>query len=240
MLTNHEFVHAFLRFAAQATPTLRITADDSGEFIVRNADGLELSLSVENAYEFYRRDPGELQAVLDRILRLAQPQKVVPLPDQLVAMVRAQSWPGSQKRQLTAKLVTIVAADLGGQYAYLTEDKICEMGLTLDQAFDLAGSNVDRRVGQLSMGENSAGFRIFFSSNDISSSLIFSPGFRSAMTNMWGEAAYLTAARNVLLVTSSTNGGALKEMRRLAETSEEPHSITGQPICFRGSEWIEL
>jgi hypothetical protein len=240
LLTYNEFVDAFVRFAAQAAPALKIAAAENQKLSVRNADGAQLSLSLENAYEFYRKDPDELQAILERVLGMTQLKTRDLYPDQLVAMVRDQSWPGSQRRQLTDGLVAVVAADLGDQYAYPTDEKLAEIGLTLEQAFDVAISNVDRRIGELSMGENSAGFRIFFSSNDISSSLIFSDGFRKAMANMWGEAAYLPAARNILLVTSVTNDDALKEMRRLAETNREPHPITDRPICCRDGKWIEL
>ena len=242
MMSFADFCLAFEEHVRRTQPNTQLEATGVGTFDFTDENGTRMSISLQNAYRFYEAAPDHIASLFDRVLAMVRPAGKI-LPDQLVAMVRDSSvFQGDTAitQDLGPGLVLAVAADLGDHFIFPTADTLEASGIERADAVNHALRNVDKFVGDVSANLHPTGFRMFGSSNDISSSLILSEKFLDFIRGeSVGEPVFIVVARNFLVIGDSANSDGVTTMCTLAKSTDPgPHPISSEAIVNRDGKWM--
>lgn len=241
MLSFAEFCAAFAEHVRRTRPEAKIEATNAGTFDFTDENGTGVSISLQNAYQFYKAAPESIGSMFDSVLAMVRPAGRIS-PDQLVAMVRdGRAFEDGEAitQEFAPGLVLAVAADLGDRFIFPVSDTLEASGIERSDAISHALRNVDNFMGKVSANVHPTGFRMFGSSNDISSSLILSEKFLDFVrSEAVGEPVFIVVARNFLVVGDSSNLEGVATMCSLAKSTDPgPHPISSEPIVHRDGKW---
>lgn len=209
LLTPSEFRDAGAARIRELAPEARvINRDELGVTVFRpdraDADGMQLNF--DNAYTLYRGDPSQLEFLLDRWSRLAVDPPMERGLDRIVSILRPQSHvdgysqvvangptPGRLvTRPFVGDLHEMMVFDSAEAVAYVTEEQLRELDISLEEAWTLALINIPTRMGQLDEMriEELPGLVGVSGGNGLAPSNLVGPGFCAG-----------PQARNLVLVT---------------------------------------
>jgi hypothetical protein len=122
----------------------------------------EFFLNFDNGYRDYRNSPERMTEILDRLVRLAlTPPDATPTRERMVSVVRSRNRvegyraayarmdPPSEivARPLTGDLYEVIVYDSAEAVQFATRESLRDVGLTEDQAWHVARTNIPARMG---------------------------------------------------------------------------------------------
>lgn len=209
LLSPREFRDAGVARIRTLAPDARVVLrDDLGVTVVRpgQAEGDGMQINFDNAYNFYRDDPSQLEFLIDRWSRLAVDPPMERGIDRIVSILRPQGHVDSYNQVLASAprpmqlitrpfvgdLLQVMVFDSAEAVAYATEDQVSELGLSIEEAWILALVNIPTRMGEVeeTRVEELPGIVIVGAGNGIAPSNLIGPGFCAGAN-----------ARNLVLVS---------------------------------------
>jgi uncharacterized protein YtpQ (UPF0354 family) len=241
-----------------------IRAHDKTIVVTQKAD-LELQLEspgrkeyrayLDNAYNAYLQDPGDMAKIVDRYanatIELSKPKAIV-IKTQIVPIVKDRKWvtdvaQSLKDRGATKPLETIVdsineslviayAEDSPTSIRYLTNELLAETGVGRSELRGLAIANLKRLLTDIKIN-NLPLFAMVTAGGDYEASVILLDDvWTSEKMKFEGDPVFVIPARDVFLVTGSSNRAGVQKIRELSKSisAKGPYSLTDQLFVYRG------
>jgi hypothetical protein len=170
------------------SPTSEIEILDEHSFSVEDGNTVFLN----NAYSEYRASPERAHETIERYARLAVEDLELPADrSRIVAVLRHREFVDSARqispapdakpielvwRPFAGDLVVLLAFDSEETVAFATREKLDELGLTVDQAWNLAPANLPARMGDLVVDQVEKGLLVVSGGNGLAPSHLTEPG----------------------------------------------------------------
>jgi hypothetical protein len=229
---------------------VNVVADDTVE--VTFGPGRAATAYLNNAYAFYRQDPGQLDAVLKRYVAQAlavRHEEPVTIA-QLRVLVRPRSYlpPGAAPdegplyRPLAGDLITLVAVDQQTSYAFLSAPRLRDALKLNDEAiWERALRNTDRDLPGVPPDAGKKAIATFTTAKGLAASLLAEPRWDGSELQANGPPVVAPVAKDMVVLTRLGDVGAIAALRRVAAaTAKDPDGLTDQLFVRRNGAWQVL
>jgi uncharacterized protein YtpQ (UPF0354 family) len=251
-----EFTREFARALTAALPTATVTIKGDLHLGVRDTDGTDRDISLNNAYRDYAHDPtrfGDLvQAFAAAMTRSREPAKLDPA--NIVPVIKDKQWLADLQRTLKERgtpqewahepfnneLVIVYAEDDKTSTRYLGASEVA--GIERKELRALALDNLRRILPRIQVHDR-GGFYIISAGGDYEASLLLIDEIWSGGSiKVDGDIVVAIPARDALLATGSRNRSALRAIRQAAAklAAEDPHGLTGTLFVYRNGRFTKF
>ena len=257
-----DFRDAYAAAIRRAHPDAQVkaVADDELEVTLAGGNG-EHDVFVDNAYNFYRADPTQLDAILARYVAAAEEAQRPETddPSQLVVLVRPRSYlervtrlqQGSRHRGVTAPLTRPIAGDLlafvaidhPNTYDFPPADRLrAELKMDDDAIWTRALANTAKHLPGLPRPSRTKAIATLMSGDGLGSSLLAEPDIWDAPTQQKGGAPVVApVAKDMVLLVHADDAEGVAVLRQLAaKDAGDPDGLTQQLFVRRNGAWEVL
>jgi uncharacterized protein YtpQ (UPF0354 family) len=262
LLSKEEFSAYYTETLRRRLPEARIEVNAPMQLSLKLDGGASYTAYLDNAYQSYRQEPGNLKGVVDRYL--ASMTSTIDLkaaaavePSLIVPVVKDRGWSrevsaatqeaghGDKRLQmviddLNEDLIVVYAEDRPESLVFFSEPGLLEAGVPRDGLRELAVENLMRQLPPIQRhgGEGVYGLA---AGGNLEASLLLVP---QLWTHEWfpvrGDLVVAIPARDLLFVTGADEPGRVEAMQRTAEMAyrESPYRLTPKLFRHLGGELI--
>jgi len=254
-LSQGTFTDLYLAYLKKSATDAEFERTADLELKVRMADGASHSIFLDNAYNQYRRDPGQRDEILETYIRsfleVTSNREAAINPSRIVPVIKDRGWMegiqatlrergGNEADDLPAyvcdpynsELAIFYAEDSPKNIRYLTEESFAELGLDRATLREQSiGNLLDLISGYEVMGGD--GLYMVTAGGDYEASLLLiDQVWDSEAMPVDGDFVVAIPARDLLIVTGSENSEAIGRLREMASESAASFSYSLTPVLF--------
>ncbi len=246
------FRDAYVAEARKEHPTVavKIVADDVVELTA--GPGKTATAYLDNAYAYYRQDPGQLDAILKRYVGNVFPIGSAPTftADQLRVLVRPASYLSVSApdkpllyRPLAGDLIVLVAVDEPTRYMYPPADQLrTTLKLDDDSIWSRALRNTDRKLPGVPPDAGKAAVAAFTTGEGLASSMLAEPKLWDAPELQTGGPPVVAPVdKDLVYMVRLGDPGRVAALRKAAaQSTSDPEGLTDQLFVRRNGAWEVL
>ena len=239
---------------AARLPNYKFTVTGEFDILRRDPDGAEADLRTRNFYDDYKRDPANLDKIVDRIAAATTSNCCGTKLDlaRIVPVIKDRAWIDDNRPWLKEKglnldfvfedfndqLVIVYAEDTEHNTRYLTSNE------NVGDRKDLRARAVDNlarllpKIEKMTMG----GFSMMAAGGDYEASLLlFDDMWRDGQIKVDGDIVVAVPAKDTLMIVGSKDRKAIALVRKLAaeEVAKSRYRLTDTLFVYRGGRFVK-
>lgn len=248
LLSREQFRDRVVEEARRTYPTATVAPVGELAFSAKGLPtGVDLNANLDNAYALYAADPETLADIVGRHVRaLAVTDEAVgDERSRVVAIIRHRDLLAAFRgrdpvwRPFVGDLVEIIAIDSAETIMIPPVNVLAGYGVTADEAWALAASNLRARLGPLRIGALEEGSTVVVVAADsgLAPSILSDPAFCTA-----GEPDrfYFLLSREAFVSADSSLPGAEADFRRAVQELRRGQTASDTPFVCRGGEYVVM
>ena len=251
--SREAFRDAFAQRAEAAMPGVKIEALDGATLRITWPDGARESLSMATAYEYYEKDPGRSDELIDGLIAtLQEGAEGAPISrDNLVIIIRplgakVEIGGGAAipfSKPFVGDLIQILAVDSETSIRYAGRDDLAKLRLDEAEAWRLGLSNLSARMGELEARplEGIEGLLAVGSESGLGPSALLGPPPCGPGSDRPDGQLALVMARDYFAVPANDEEAALAVFWAMARhEAASPEAFSRTAITCQGGRWIAI
>ncbi len=256
-LSPQAFTAEFARAVTEAMPSSTVVVKGDLELSIRDANGVDRAILLNNPYQEYARDPQRFGDIVKRfVAAMAESGKASGKLDRshIVPVIKDRQWlidlhnalraQGTTQEHLADslndELVIVYAEDDATRMRYLTTEE--DLGLSRQELRALAVENLIRILPKIEM-RDADGVILMSAGGDYEPSLLLVDHiWSSGQIQVKGDIVVAVPTRDVLLVTGSRDRTGLKRVREFAAKwrAEGPYGLTDTLFVYRNGRFTKF
>jgi ketosteroid isomerase-like protein len=236
--------------AEQPSASMKVVADDVVE--VTKPDQQTFTAYLDNAYAFYRQEPGQLRSILKHYVGelLAARGDTAFTAEQLRVLVRPASYlsiTAADKpllsRPVAGDLIVIVAVDEPTKYLYPPAAQLrATLKLGDDAIWTRALGNTARKLPGIPAQDGKKSIAALTTGEGLAASLLAEPGYwDTPALKVGGPPVVAPVAKDMVFLTHLGDASGVAAVRKMAaESVNDPEGLTDQLFVRRNGAWEVL
>jgi uncharacterized protein YtpQ (UPF0354 family) len=257
MLTPRTFTEEFARALTRALPSSSVTVAGDLRLTMKEANGVDRSVQLTNAYNEYKLDPQRFGDIVETFTAMfSRPASKETGLDRtrIVPVIKDRQWLDELHNTLKARgvaqqhladrfnneLVIVYAQDDPERMRYLTTQE--DLGLSREALKALAIENLRRLLPKIEMRRVGDVALMSAGGNYEPSLLLIDDIWSSGQIQVDGDIIVAIPARDVLMVTGSRSRSGLKLVREMAAKwkSQGPYELTDTLFRYRDGRFTKF
>lgn len=235
-----EFRDALIERVRRLDPQIEIEVIDDQSYRAVHPNGDSFDATVENLYALYVDDPN-LSFWADKYAASAAQDlsELEPTLENIVFVARHyETFAGQGEhlvRPFAGDIGLVLASDSPASLAFLTQGGLKDLGITSEEAFEIASRNLRNRVGPLSFDHLSARINWVNAESGLATGAL-------ALSDLWGEQLLkrlvLVETRASFLWVDGFDASAVNELRLYARKRMQSFDTLSKTLIeFDNGEW---
>jgi uncharacterized protein YtpQ (UPF0354 family) len=259
-LSPERFTQRYAAEMRKAAPQLTITISAPLELKVKEQDGYEVTSFLDNAYNHYRRAPEQRDAVIAKYItsflegRAARGKpidkaRIVPVikDKNYLAEIQKSLAERGQKapefmdlhEEYNSELWIFFAEDTPANMRFLSRKDLVALDLDTNSVRAVAVKNLPALIPRPQLTESNGFYRLQAGGDYDASLLLLDKIWSTGQIQVDGEIVVAVPARDMLLITGSSNSVAVAKVRELAKNmaADAPYRLTPELFVYSAGKF---
>jgi uncharacterized protein YtpQ (UPF0354 family) len=259
-LSPREFNRQFVLALTSALPSANITVKGDFEVTIKDAEGKEATVFLDNAYATYSQDQTRLQDVIATyVSSLVEMRHRPPTFDRsrIVPIIKDRAWLEEIRKSLSARarppddivfdelndeLLVFYAEDTPKNIHYLTPKDLETAGIDAAALRPLAVANLKKLLPRVELRTGPLVSMITAGGDYDASLLLFDDVWTNKALRVDGDVVVAVPSRDVVIFTGSNNKAGLEQLRQMAAkfTKQSAYRLTETLFIRRDGRFTRL